>query len=95
MQISLTSIKKNITKLLHRYHFILFVIVVMGGLSGAIFLLNNVLVVSDDAGGYTSQLNKESFDTETIEKLKELRASDEQTAKLDFQNGKRIDPFVE
>lgn len=95
MQISLTSIKKNIVKLLHRYHLILSIIIIMGGLSGAIFLLNRVLILSDDAGDYTSQLNKDSFDTNTIEKLKELRASDEQTVKLDFQNGKRIDPFVE
>lgn len=95
MQISLVSIKKGITKLLQRYHVILFVVVVMGGLSAAIFLLNKVLIASDDAGGYASQLNKESFDTDTIEKLKRLRASDEQTIKLDLQNGKRINPFVE
>ena len=95
MQISIASIKQVFAKFLRRYHVILFVVVVVGGLSGAIFLLNNVLILSDQSNDYTSQINKTTFDADTIKKLKMLKTSGEQTSKLDLSGGRRINPFIE
>lgn len=95
MQLSITSIKKVLSTFLHRYNLVLFVVIVVGGLSGAIFLLNSVLITSDNTNGYTSQINKISFDADTIEKLKKLKTSGEATNKLNLSNGQRINPFVE
>lgn len=93
--LSLTSVKKAIITFLHRFHIILFVIVVLGGLAVAILMLNNVVVRSATSDGYTSQTNNASFDQATIKRIEDLKTRDQAGSdQLDLSKG-RSNPFVE
>jgi hypothetical protein len=94
MDISLTSIKKPIVDLLHRFHFIIFVVVVFGGLAVVVFTLNGIVIQSGESNGYASSSNNATFDQATIDRIKQLRTSSEGGSQLDFANG-RYNPFVE
>lgn len=93
MDISLTAIKKFIFALLHRYHVILFVVIVIGGLAVIVFYLNTILVQSSQSDGYTSTSNNASFDQATIDRIKQLRTTNENQSQLDFSG--RSNPFIE
>lgn len=93
ISISFTSIKKFIVNTLHRYHLVLFVVIVLGGLAVIVFYLNNILVISSQSDGYTSASNNSSFDQTTIERIKQLRTTNETDSQLDL--GGRSNPFVE
>jgi ABC-type bacteriocin/lantibiotic exporter with double-glycine peptidase domain len=93
--LSLTSVKKGIIAFLHRFHIILFVVVVLGGLAIAILMLNNVIVKSATSDGYTSQTNNASFDQPTIKRIEDLKTRDQAGSdQLDLSKG-RTNPFVE
>lgn len=93
MNISIRSINQAISKFLNRYHFVLFVIFAVGGLSSAIFLLNKTVEKSYMDNGYTSPVSSAELDTQTIEKLRNLRAAGEATDKIKISG--RTNPFVE
>ncbi|MFI5212422.1 MAG: hypothetical protein ACHQTE_00485, partial [Candidatus Saccharimonadales bacterium] len=61
MDISLITIKKIIIRFLQRYHIIIFVVIVLGGLVGAILLLNNTINQSGESNGYISTTNNTQF----------------------------------
>ena len=62
-------------KILHRYHFIIFVVVVFGSLSIAtLFLYTTIIKSSEIAPSTTSS----TFDQETIDKVNELKTAEEQ-----------------
>lgn len=94
MDISLTSIKKMVIDILHRYHFILFIITIAGSLVIVIFLLNNIIVTSSSSNGYTSPSDSASFDQSTIDRIKQLKTSAENDGQLAPTQG-RTNPFVE
>lgn len=94
MDISLLSLKQSLTRFLHRYHVVLFVIVALGSLSVSILLLNTIITKSGDSNGYVSSSNNASFDKETIEKVNQLRAQGE-TATSSIPTSGRINPFSE
>lgn len=93
MDISLTAIKKTIVTILHRYHVVLFVVVVVGGLVIMVFYLNTILIQSGQSDGYTSTSNNATFDQATIDRIKELRTANENQSQLDFSG--RSNPFIE
>ncbi|QQG51040.1 MAG: hypothetical protein HZB75_00830 [Candidatus Saccharibacteria bacterium] len=93
MNISLDSIKKMFATFLHRFHVIIFVVIVLGGVAAAIFVLNNIVVLSSDTSEYT-QTTGATFDQETIERVKNLKTSDQSGDDLDLSKG-RVNPFVE
>jgi ABC-type bacteriocin/lantibiotic exporter with double-glycine peptidase domain len=77
-----------------RYHLVLFVVVVVLLLSVAILLLNGIVgkASGDNAtptGGTTS-----NFDQETIDRIKELKTSNQPSTPLDLSRG-RYNPFSE
>lgn len=90
--ISLNELPKQLSRLLHRYHVVTFTLVVLGGMAVAVFLLNNILQVSShptEGSGISS-----SFDTDTIERVNELKSSTDAPQTMSFPTG-RINPFVE
>lgn len=93
ISISPASIKKFIVSSLHRYHVVLFVIIVLGGLAIMVFFLNLVLIRSSESDGYTSSSNNASFDQQTIDRIKDLKKADDSSSQLDLSG--RSNPFVE
>ena len=78
---------------LHRFHVILFVVVILGGLAILIFFLNTVLA-SATSTAETPMSTHTSFDESTIKRLEELNITSDETTDLAFPSG-RINPFVE
>lgn len=90
--ISLNELPKQLSRLLHRYHVVTFTLIVLGGMAVAIFLLNNILQTSSQPAqgpGISS-----NFDTDTIERVNELKSSTDAPQTMSFPTG-RINPFVE
>lgn len=94
MNISTTNMTKGLAQLLQRFHILLFSIVILGALIVAIYLLNQILVTSDQSNGYVSQSRSASFDTATIDRLNQLHTVDGPSTPLDLSTG-RLNPFVE
>lgn len=93
LNLSLQSIKKTAVALLHRFHVVLFVIIILGGLAVVILLLNSVVVRSGQSDGYTPDNSSTTFDQATIKKIQELKTSGQSTSQL--PTGVRTNPFVE
>lgn len=93
ISISADSIKKFIIRSLHRYHVVLFVIIVLGGLAVMVFFLNLVLIRSSESDGYTSSSNNASFDQQTIDRINELKNADDSSSQLNLSG--RSNPFIE
>ncbi len=90
LSLSLPQIKTNILRFLHRYHILLFVLTVVGGLSLATFMINQAINAPIDAAGQSSA---ESFDKDTMEKVRKLRKPNEAPAPLVLPSG-RVNPFI-
>jgi hypothetical protein len=88
---SLSSIITSVSYFIRRYHFIIFFVIMVGGLSVAMFFLNKVIVSSDEPNGYTSKSDEADFDQATIDRLRALKESDQSTKKLEFTG--RLSPF--
>ena len=82
-----------IINFLRRFHIVLFVIVVLGGLAIVILLLNNAIVASTQSNGYTPNTNNGNFDQATIKKIQDLQTTG-QSDQLTLPPG-RTNPFVE
>lgn len=94
MELSSANISKALTHFLHRFHIIIFVLVVLGSLVAVVFLLNNIIIKSSDSSNYTSPGADTSFDQDTINRLSQLRTRDQTPAPLDLSKG-RTNPFIE
>lgn len=93
--ISLSSFKDiglKFTTFLHRYGLLVFFLLIAAGLITCVLLLNNVIAQTDNPNGYVSDVNDVSFDTQTINKVRDLRSGDEATKKVDAGDG-RLLPF--
>lgn len=80
---------KNLSRVLHRYHVMIFTVLALGGLAIATLLLYQVISAPADE---ESTSTSTSFDTETIERLRNLRDSSDQPATPNLPAG-RTDPF--
>lgn len=94
MDISLTSLTKSLSHVFKRYHVIIYVLVILGGLGAAIFTLNATVNLSGESGDYVSNANNTRFDAATIERINQLRSVDQENTSINFNNG-RTNPFVE
>lgn len=86
--------KKALISFLRRFHLVIFIVATVLILSVAVALLYRLVdkasgVNSTGSGGTTT-----SFDQETIDRIKELKTSDEPSEPLNLSEG-RIDPFNE
>lgn len=69
-------------------------IVVLGGVAGSVFVLNAIVIKSNDTSGATSTTNSADFNQETIKRIEELKTRDQGSSTLDLSKG-RTNPFVE
>lgn len=86
--------KKAFFTFLHRYHVILFVVVVVGGLAISVFMLNTIVIRSSDPSDATVGQANGEFDQATIKRIEELKTRDQAGTGLDLSKG-RTNPFVE
>ncbi len=73
---------------LYRYHIVLFVLIVIGSLAIATFLLNSAMSPAPISSPETSKTS--SFDTKTMDKIDALRTT---STPLVLPTGKRTNPF--
>lgn len=90
LNLSLPAIKKAIVAFLHRFHVVIFTVIILGGLTVVIFLLNNIVVLSSQSNGYTPDTNNSTFDKATIQKIEELKNRTQTPP-----TSGRTNPFVE
>ena len=84
----------TIAQTLGRYHLTFFTVVLVGGLSTAVLILNDILKQSSDTTGYTSSLDITTFDQVTIDRLTRLKSSSEGLTDYTLPAG-RVNPFAE
>lgn len=105
MEINASKLGPAISQFLHRFHFMIFVVIVLGALGAGIFAMYQIILATDDAQGYTAQTSNTTFDSDTSSKIKALHPSDYRLPSDDPQkpeaserelrlNG-RANPFVE
>lgn len=82
----------NIGGIFDRFHAVIFVVVVFGGLAVAVFMLSALLAGSSTPEGYVPPTTETSFDTEVIEKVEELQPLSQPPRAPELPNG-RTDPF--
>jgi hypothetical protein len=87
--IGINQVGAYITRFLHRFHVVIFVLTIVGGLSVATFMLNRTL----GAEAPLSEETSSSFDTKTMERVKQLSKTTTETKPLNLPPG-RIDPFT-
>lgn len=86
---------KKITSIFSRFHIVLFVVLVFGGLSVAVFMLSSTLQSSTEPSLEAGAAGIDtSFDTETIERISELRTGEDGASNIQLPSG-RINPFAE
>ena len=88
------DILKPIKKLSKRFHLTLFFILVAGGLSSAILVINNTLKDSSTDSNYTSSINAGSIDQVTLTRLNALHTGAEGAPAPTLPVG-RINPVSE
>lgn len=89
----LRSSKKPFLAFLKRYHLVIFVVVIVLLLSVAVLLLNGIVGIASGIDSPTQNGNS-NFDQATIDRIKELKTSDQPSEPLDLSEG-RINPFSE
>ena len=86
--VSLQHFLKSYSHFMHRYHVIIFTIVIVGGLSVATYLMYRVTIASSTPTGTTTT----GFDKATIDRINQLRSVDDKQEPLKLPPG-RINPF--
>lgn len=76
MEINSSKLGPAISHFLHRFHLIVFVVVVLGALGAGIFVMYQIILATDNAQGYTAQTSNTTFDSDTSSKVKALYPSD-------------------
>lgn len=94
LTISGAAIKKAFFSFTRRFHVVIFVVIVLGGVAASVFILNSIVVRSTDASEFSSETSSVSFDKETIKRIEDLKTRDQGGATLDLSKG-RTNPFVE
>lgn len=101
MDINLSNTTQKFSTFLHRYHVIIFVVVVLGALGLGIFTIYYNTLSPDLAEGYKAPVNDTSFDSQTSDRIHKLYPSDyrvppaQPTEERDIINVGDINPFIE
>lgn len=88
--LNLHQIQQSLSHFLHRYHVLVFVFTVIGGLSLATFMINQA--INTPSTQSTTAETTGNFDKATMEKIKALRKTDEAPKQLVLPTG-RANPF--
>ena len=89
--IDLQKTTKTAGRFVHRHHLPIFVLLVLGGLSAATFMLYTAATAPQEI---TQQSTNAGFDKKTIEKINQLRSPTDTSAPLVLPSG-RTNPFEE
>lgn len=92
--LTIGSIFKPIGRAFSRFHFTLFIVVVVAGLGYAVILLNDLLTSSSTNDGYVSPIDAGSIDQTTLDRIKALHTSDKTSPDKTLPDG-RINPLGE
>lgn len=88
---SLDSVKQPVANFLHRYHLIIFIVVVVGLLIFVMFKINSIIQSSSSSNATAPTAQK--FDQTTMDKIRNLHSSGSSTKPLKLTG--RYSPFVE
>ena len=88
--LSLPQLTAAMSRFLHRYHVVIFVLTVVGGLALANFMLNQAI---NEKPIEQPQAISNSFDKETMDKINQLNESSTQSTNFVLPSG-RINPFI-
>lgn len=88
-EINLEQITRGISHFLHRFHVLIFVITILGGLAVATFMLYNVILSTAPS---STQPPPTTFDKDTIKKVETLRDNNDTPSPLIKPEG-RTNPF--
>lgn len=91
MKLDLSPLTNSIASFLKRYHFLLFFVFIIGSLCIGVLMLYSAIQLSDESNGYTPQTSDTSFDKDTIDRLRDLKQSSQETQKLPVSG--RVSPF--
>lgn len=95
---SITTLLKKLS-IVGKHHYFISIVLLLAGLSVAVFIVNQTLSSTTDQDYYQKRLSeslKSSFDKATIEKIQNLQKSDEHSAiPPDLPAGSRTNPFAE
>jgi hypothetical protein len=94
MNTDVATLFVSIAKGLRRYNLTIFIVMLTGGLSAAVLILNATIQKTSDTAGYSTSLDITSFDQATIDRIKQLHSSSEIAADSSLPAG-RINPFAE
>lgn len=89
-----TPYSKSFIRTIGRYQLTFFFVIVIVGLSGAVITLNQIVEHASDTDGYKSSLDASNFDQATIDRVKQLRSSNETPVSFSPPAG-RVSPFAE
>lgn len=82
-----------------RHHYFIFTVLLLGGLTVAVYLVDGTLTGQTDQEYYDQKLRESlnaSFDKNTIDKIENLQKSDEHSAAPpELPPGARTNPFAE
>jgi len=93
--ITLGSLLKPLRNLFQRFHFTIFIILVVVGLAAAVLVINDMLnSLSTVDEGYKSSIEAGTIDQATLDRIKELHTSDEPVP-VHQQPAGRTNPFGE
>lgn len=92
--LSLDTIRSGFSAFFGRFHLVLYVIVVGGGLAVAVFFIYQIIIQATDISIADSQ-PVSTFDQATIEKLESLNASADNIKPLELPENQRVNPFVD
>lgn len=93
--VSLDAVPALMSKLLRRYHVMLFTFLILGGVILMMYMINQIITASTDISQIQGQEQSTTpFDKQTIEQLEELD-NNSKTSELNIPAGQRISPFVE
>ena len=84
----------SIKRLFERFHAVMFFVVVFGGLAVAVYMLSTIISNSSTPAGYTPPSTESSFDTETIDRVDQLRPLSTPPSAFDLPQNERSDPFA-
>lgn len=93
-EINLKTSLKGLFGIFKRYGLTIFIIVLVGGLSSAVLILNEALQQTNRGGTGSSSSGNTSFDQATIDRVNQLSTSEKSRNTYAPPSG-RINPFAE
>lgn len=91
---SLAISQKQVKRFFNRHHGVIYAVLVCIGLAVAIYMLLNIINNSSLPADYSPPTTNTTFDTDTIERVKELIPLSEQPKPIELPEG-RTNPFTQ